>query len=426
MSKFSDANVRVVAGQLRDAFAPGSPPHANFTAFLKHTIFYPGFISRSNPRDKKRGHFTAGGAFWSVKAVHEAIRSPVYTAYHSNDGAAYTGTFGWETAQNLGVVPDPRVHNYNNARTHQLTNSARLYNKLRPDKPNFELALNLLELKDLPAMLQDSVRTVRDVVKQTRKNGSSLSKTGEYYLAVNFGWLPVLGGVRDFVKTQREQQKRLTQLIRDSGKPVSRKIKIPETEESTLADTKEVWHHDAWAAGMGPQGGTFWYPHEPYYNWHRSRTVLTSKLWAAGKFRYFLPPGPRDVVWTRNMLRRINGIRVTPSTVYNLMPWTWLADYFIELGEFVDAVSPGVADRLATEYFYVMWSVNWTTTTEGTVGLQQMYVGKPSVHPRASVKSQVAIMSRYPASPFGFGFTGGNLSSMQLAILGALGLSKLP
>jgi hypothetical protein len=48
------------------------------------------------------------------------------------------------------------------------------------------------------------------------------------------------------------------------------------------------------------------------------------------------------------------GFQPTPSLIYNLTPWTWLIDYFTNLGDLYDNLSRGVEDRLIAEYFYLM------------------------------------------------------------------------
>ena len=126
------------------------------------------------------------------------------------------------------------------------------------------------------------------------------------------------------------------------------------------------------------------------------------------------------------MLRRLLGSRVTPDVVYNLMPWSWLVDYFTDLGHFIQAVSPGVADRLAADYAYVMQTDIWTRTREGLVVVQgskkedSQYIELTASTTLADVRKM-----RHRASPFGWGVSQDSLTPKQLAILGALGLSKL-
>lgn len=118
------------------------------------------------------------------------------------------------------------------------------------------------------------------------------------------------------------------------------------------------------------------------------------------------------------------GLRVTPTDVYNAMPWSWLADYFTGLGDFVEAVSGGVEDRLAADYFYIMETQKWTTVTNATQGI---CVSPDSTgEARGTRIDSWSLKTRIEGSPFGFGIKEIDLSPMQWSILGALGLSRLP
>jgi hypothetical protein len=118
------------------------------------------------------------------------------------------------------------------------------------------------------------------------------------------------------------------------------------------------------------------------------------------------------------------GGRITPSVAYNLIPWSWLVDYFTDLGEFVDAISPGVEDLLIWDYAYIMRTkeVNRHVTRWQNVRNASNITEKVT----AQADTTTRIKMRCHASPFGFGFKDGDLNIRQLAILGALGLSRLP
>lgn len=139
---------------------------------------------------------------------------------------------------------------------------------------------------------------------------------------------------------------------------------------------------------------------------------------------YHLPPGPQDADWKKMMNRRIMGAIVSPREVYQLMPWSWLIDYFVDLGQFVDAVSPGVADRLAADYCYIMETETYTGTVQGSGTVRTSSDGQTEVV-RSSNFRRTNSKVRHEGSPFGWGVNPNNLSLSQQAILGALGLSRL-
>jgi len=278
------------------------------------------------------------------------------------------------------------------------------YDKMKPDHPNMNLLNAIYELKDVPEMLR----------QRFQKNG--LASLGSYYLGLKFGWEPLLKDVRDFVLTHLNAQKTLKQLIRDEGKPVRRRI----TLESASRDPVE---------NSGPGAG----PTEPLFNSYMYdgthsqfayRELITSKTWASAQFRYWLPPGPRDVEWKARMLAAIFGLKPTPSSVYKAIPWSWLVDWFSNVGHVISNLDTSLVDRLAADYFYVMRQDGVTRSRTSTLG----FFTKGSLAPFTATSLATSFSgtkTRIKGDPFGFGTPQNSLSGVQLSILGALGLSRI-
>lgn len=253
-----------------------------------------------------------------------------------------------------------------------------------------------------------------------------LRRRGEFHLAVQFGWLPILKSAQNFVQAQSRGQKRLNQLIRDEGRNIRRRTELPNLG-SSVEVTEQIGSQPWSVTGMYPTFSSYNYAGNGERSFSSTRLELYSRVWAVGSFRYLLPPGPRDVPWTRNMRRRLMGSRITPSTLYELMPWSWLIDYFTNLGDFVEAVSGGVADNLVSNYCFIMSNIGQKATVTATEyitpGLPKG--GLPSKAITAVTTKELDYKYRVSGSPFGFGVTQGSLTPHQLGILGALGLSRL-
>jgi hypothetical protein len=282
---------------------------------------------------------------------------------------------------------------------------ASAYNRMRPDKPSFQGLNALYELKDVPGMLK-------------QRFTPDLRGAGNYWLALKFGWEPLLRDCRNLVTTQMGAQDRLKQLIRDNGRPVRRKIML---EDVILSQGyKDVYTYPV--AGMYPILPTQFYVGQSVtklnlYDYRRT--------WASAQFRYWLPEGPRDIVWTARMLGRIFGLNPTPSVVYNAMPWSWLVDWFTSAGDVVANMSAGVADRLAADYYYLMQERGAYSERESQCTFMREADMQPiTVSGKAS--ENWYHKRRVRGDPFGLNTSPNNLSGMQLSILGALGLSRLP
>lgn len=278
---------------------------------------------------------------------------------------------------------------------------AEAWSKMKPDQPEMSGLNAIVELKDLPGMLK------------TRFSSSGLAGIGDYYLAQKFGWDPLLRDIRDFIITQIKSQEILKQLIRDNGKPVRRAIK--------LSDTRTAVNEGKGPGNLGPQLVTGFYRDPSGYH-----NVISDyqRVWASAQFVYHLPDGPRDIKWTAQMKRRIFGFRPSPAVVYNAMPWSWLVDWFLDVGYLVDNLQTNLVDRLAANYFYVMMERG----RQGTNTVRSTYYRYPTGEPftvTATGLHKSGIKTRVKGDPFGWGTADNSLSGVQTSILGALGLSRL-
>lgn len=378
-----------------------------------------------NIRHKRSGGKWVSGGPWLMWKDEVFLEPSSSTrVFRLGNKCAYEGGFNPSFVHYAPAPADWNTTNGLDSRRSALTNrGAEAWNRLRPDKPDFSFATSVYELKDFVPLLKEALKRVirkvrREQRRRRRRGRSQLSAAGQYYLAINFGYLPLLRDIRNFVKAQRGSQRRLDQLIRDNGRPIRRRAKI-----SASSVTTNSYSLSEANSNMVPvlvtqcyaSGGTR----------EIVRRTTRELCWAAGRFRYLLPRGPRTVAWRRKMLRRIMGGRITPSALYQVIPWSWLADYFTDLGQFIDAVSPGVADRLVADYAYIMNHLEWETITERS---QYVYTDSSGAKGIVACKatSLRTIKMRVNASPFGFGLKQGDLSSGQVAILGALGLSRLP
>lgn len=280
--------------------------------------------------------------------------------------------------------------------------AAEAYAKMKPTKPEFSDLNSLLELRELPGLLRQ------------RFTDGGFSKLGDYHLALEFGYKPLLRDVVNLAFKQRLAQLRLKQLLRDNGRPVRRRITL--RDESVSGAPQSGFAYGA----LQPVLVTQYYVGQP--SW-RTTTYFRERIWASARFRYWLPGGPRDIQWTRKMMQRLYGRNVSPSALYNAIPWSWLIDWFSNLGDLIENLDAGVADRLAADYFYIMRSQEWSLE----------YVAKGRFKRRngeqfdvtATATTSAFAKSRVRGGPFDPAILTNSLSSSQLAILGALGLSRL-
>lgn len=281
---------------------------------------------------------------------------------------------------------------------------ATAFARMKPTKPSFAGINAAYELRELPRMLK--ARFTPD-----------LKGASNYWLALQFGWKPLLRDVRELCSLQREAQKRLKQLLRDNGRPVRRRISLAETSDTSIISEGTVFG----GTGLKPILDTRFFSGNDFRS---VRETTSGEVWASARFRYWLPGGPRDIAWRRRMLAAIYGLYPTPSVVYNMVPWSWLVDWFTNLGDVIENMDAGVADRLAADYCYIMSTMRRIQTISQIVNY---YNGQGAATSSIALSSQrgVIIKERLKGDPFGFGTKESSLSGMQLSILGALGVSRL-
>lgn len=292
--------------------------------------------------------------------------------------------------------------------------------KRRLVAPDFDGVTELLEFKDVPKMLKSAAEDilfminsphlwteeVRTFAKQYAKHPRAL---GEFHLAVQFGWLPFMRMANQFIDAFDSTNKRIPQLLKDNGKSVRRR--------GTLAKASASFTEAIPNVGMTMVANSSSIEFEGPY--HKTTTV-TSRAWYSGRFKYWLPDLDYSFADSKQNLRsRLFGLTFSPSQLYNAMPWSWLIDYFTPLGDLVEGLlDTGVADRFAADYCFVMKHDRMVTDVTHNYKI----VGSPALTMSSSRVTERKV--RRVGTPFGFGATT-PLSSFQLSIMGALGLSKL-
>jgi hypothetical protein len=122
------------------------------------------------------------------------------------------------------------------------------------------------------------------------------------------------------------------------------------------------------------------------------------------------------------VLDRILSVKITPSVLYELMPYSWLIDWMSNVGDVVSNWTAFMDDRLVMPYCYLMRETHVVrTATAYDVGL---YSFGHKMH--VSAVQETVQKERVRGTPYGFGLSPESFTLKQWAILGALGLTKGP
>jgi hypothetical protein len=249
---------------------------------------------------------------------------------------------------------------------------------------------------------------------------------GNEYLNIQFGWLPFMSELTSIIKSISNANKALLALEENSGKVVirTRSTPIDSTFTSTVGTGGVVdvgtnsfnIGSSAWNAIY--EGGTIGRSGATTLNQWTQQDVRFK-----GAFTYLLSPG--TTLLSRferyeQMANHLLGTRLNPSVLWELMPWSWLIDWFVDIQRALRTAELLSTDGLVLKYGYM--TRKYIRGVERT-HLIQFKGEEPSLWSRTKLETTLI---RYRATPYGFGLNPNSFTSSQWAILAALGLTKAP
>lgn len=246
-------------------------------------------------------------------------------------------------------------------------------------------------------------------------------KAGDEYLNYQFGWAPLVKDLLGMMHSVVNVSNIVRQMDRDSGKLIRRRWNsAPNVSNSEIGTFYN-----------GSQGRSNMVPNHvaPYVlNGTGSEgTVLRSSYEStrfAAAYSYYWPEAVTALDKMVEFERRANvvlGTRLTPDVLWNLAPWSWLVDWFGNVGDVISNATALSNDNLVMRYGYLTKkvSVTYSYTCPDV---------RSNGHKLGSVTTGLinTSLERRRATPYGFGVDLNGLSVAQWAILGALGLTKSP
>jgi len=348
-------------------------------------------------------------------------RSAVSRSYIASDS---TGDFEVE-------LPSPVDPEYTDSVLELNALGTSYIRRFRPGNPVASLGEFIIELRNLPripALLNGRAKKFRDL--------------GSDYLNVEFGWKPFVSDLIQLYRTQMTISDRLNRLIRNNGIQIKRRSK----HEETISDLS--YHtvlNRPWGDLSDPSigGHSIWEGyrlHGPvpfgYYDSFVSGGALISKnitekvnTWFVGTFFYYVPDIGSDR-WTRHAKDVLFGLNPTPEQIYRTYPWTWLIDWFANVGDIVSNLANNAVDNEVFTDCFVMKQTNVRDVISATSTWGE-YVRTDNNFPAlnfhlpsgsASLSSSFIKVEklRRQASPFGFGLKSGDFTFRQISIIAAL------
>lgn len=270
--------------------------------------------------------------------------------------------------------------------------STELLAKLNPNTPLVDLPVAIAELRELPQLIrEEGARSIRNFAKGN--------------LTFQFGVMPIVSDLVKLVKFGKEFERRYAELskLREKG-GYSKKVGLWSGSVQSRPLTVQT-------TNSSPSS---------FFCKHTLEMVCTSRrVWGYGQILPDRDFSLRQVddrvlkLWTR---RAILGGSLSLATAWNALPWSWLVDWFSDIGTFLDANRGGIPHRISgdalcetirTEALYVLESSNFG-----------FIKGEHSMVLVRETKSRLPSSGAFPSFQLPF------LTGRQVGILGSLGLTR--
>lgn len=245
---------------------------------------------------------------------------------------------------------------------------------------------------------------------------------GSEYLNVAFNWLPFVSSITSTVASLQKANQQIMQLQRDSGLLVRRDMRFDPIITTKVTDFGRL-DNSVWQPGgfnlpnpeikaLLPGDGSLY-----------GSTTVSQQTYEqysfAGAFTYYLHPGNGllDRLERYNQYaNKLLGNRITPAVLWELLPFSWLADWFLDVQSALKRMSLFQNDSLVLPYSYMM----------RTTVLSSQSVCQSDTFGGLSQGQYFVKKERIKGTPFGFGKNPISFTGQQWAILTALGLTLAP
>lgn len=309
------------------------------------------------------------------------------TGYNWN---SYPSTYqehdSWSTSHLDVATPDSRIL------------ASEVLKRTNPSRTSVDAVVSLLELRELPGLVKDGYNfAMNRLFKHIPRSVYRKLKIGaKVNLLVQFGLLPIYSDVTKLAQFQSLVDGRVREFERLQTRGLRRTIPLGTFNES----------HTVNQATIQSQGVRL-----------KADLHKITEVELRGHIRWYV---------TRNFYESDSELRakaassvlnrsLDPQAIYELIPWSWLIDYFSNLGDFVSLTRNHVNARhdlvrIMTKTTTTLKSSNHTTSNSGRVTLTP-FKNKRVTKNRRAVNAGLTAQAEF-------------LTTQQMSILGSLSVLK--
>lgn len=365
---------------------------------------HPRFHSQMRKRSRKgasqqlRDH-DIGGSF--VKETSSLSMPSIISMTKPKDPAniSYAGIMHPSTAYNVAMLNmskgiSPPISSTLGAELHELNSfGATAIAKSLPDVPNFSLFRFAGELREgLPKI------PLKTLIREKK-----LRNTGGEYLNYQFGIAPLISDLQNFIGAL--QNPKLRAHVKHALGEEHRVRKVLDKGSTSTSRALTGAEMSVGPASMTNVSGEI-------------QTINSFRIWSSCSFAY------HQLTELDRLLDELDGITgglgVAPTAIdiWNLVPWSWLVDWFVNFNQVATNLSYLGRDGLYLQRGYLMAHYEEKSVTTRRGNLYGSFFSTTGV-------SYTDRKYRIRASPFGYGFHWKDFDTFQVSILGSLGVSRL-
>lgn len=273
--------------------------------------------------------------------------------------------------------------------------------RTNPSRSSVDSIVSLVELRELPSMLRESwgLANRKLLDKVPSRVWRNLSRAAKLHLIIQFGIAPMMSDFEKLLEFQRFVDQRVKELEKLRTRGLRRTIELQkdtamwENEYSITESTQLSLSIKVRKRTMRTvRAHTRWYTHGPLVK--MSDQELRSKA--------------KDIVI---------GNRFDPVTMWNLLPWSWLSDYFFNIGDYIESQRNSCGARMINPRLIVQTTTETTHNDHSRSASGGRHVGISRYYCNYVTKERYSVTKSIEARQL-------FLTDKQTSILGSLAVLK--
>lgn len=228
-----------------------------------------------------------------------------------------------------------------------------LVRRAMPESRSFNLGRSIIELKDLPRSIESMKSTVLDfsrLLKSMPKDVEKYLHASQHipseYLSFVFGWRQLVSDIFDTLVKPQKIAKRINNLVIRNGKNTTFRSKSKKIDR--FVPGASSWTYISSGRDLTAVSTT--------------EVMMTSELRVMLNAKFDFPPVDQ-VNFRHDLFLKKLGASPGPSDFYDLVPWTWLFDWFTGFGNYLHIMEEIASDRSLVNFGFSTVSTEGSLTT---------------------------------------------------------------